>query len=180
MDAFHSFPQKLTRTISFVKERMRHPHVERGGGGSSLLALQSELSLDLLETWGSEGASCLWLVPCLSVHLDAWAALPCSAAGLFSRAALCPGSLGPKWLSGNLFLVRATALSNCSRVFILQFTDKKKGGKFQPFKKLFGKKKKKGSLLSQEESSGRQSHSPPSASNGTFSSDEETQENNLR
>lgn len=79
-----------------------------------------------------------------------------------------------------MFLVRGTALSNCSRVFILQFTDKKKGGKFQPFKKLFGKKKKKGTLLSQEESAGRQSHSPPSASNETFSSDEETLENNLR
>lgn len=58
--------------------------------------------------------------------------------------------------------------------------NKKRGGKFQPFKKLFGKKKKKGTLLSQEESAGRQSHSPQSASNGTFSSDEESLENDLR
>ncbi|GAB1289751.1 Capping protein-inhibiting regulator of actin dynamics [Apodemus speciosus] len=58
--------------------------------------------------------------------------------------------------------------------------NKKKGGKFQPFKKLFGKKKKKGILLSREESAGRQSHLPQSAGNGTFSSDEETLENNLR
>lgn len=57
--------------------------------------------------------------------------------------------------------------------------DKKRGGKFQPFKKLFGKKKKKGTLLFREESAGRQSHSPQSASNGTFSSDEETLENDL-
>lgn len=95
-------------------------------------------------------------------------------------ADLCPGSLGQRWLIGKLFLVRSAALSNCSCVFILQFTDKKKGGKFQPFKKLFGKKKKKGPLLSQEESALSQSLSPQSASNGTFSSDEETLENSLR
>lgn len=58
--------------------------------------------------------------------------------------------------------------------------NKKRGGKFQPFKKLFGKRKKKGTSLSSEGSAGRQSHSPRSASNGTFSSDEETLENNLR
>lgn len=58
-------------------------------------------------------------------------------------------------------------------------TDKKKGGKFQPFKKLFGKRKKKDTSLSQE-ASVRKSHSPRSVSNGTFSSDEETLDDNLR
>ncbi|KAM9678455.1 capping protein-inhibiting regulator of actin dynamics [Trichechus inunguis] len=59
-------------------------------------------------------------------------------------------------------------------------SDKKKGGKFQPFKKLFGKRKKKGTSLSPEESVGKKSYSPQSVSNGTFSSDEETLEDNLR
>ncbi|XP_052055517.1 capping protein-inhibiting regulator of actin dynamics isoform X2 [Apodemus sylvaticus] len=67
-----------------------------------------------------------------------------------------------------------------SEALSAQVADKKKGGKFQPFKKLFGKKKKKGTLLSREESAGRQSHTAQSAGNGTFSSDEETLENNLR
>lgn len=58
--------------------------------------------------------------------------------------------------------------------------DKKKGGKFQPFKKLFGKRKKKDTSLSRETSAGKKSHSPQSVSNGTFSSDEETLEDNLR
>ncbi|DAA28652.1 TPA: hypothetical protein BOS_6656 [Bos taurus] len=58
--------------------------------------------------------------------------------------------------------------------------DKKKGGKFQPFKKLFGKRKKKGTSVSQEASAGRKCRSPPSVSNGTFSSDEETLEGSLR
>ncbi|XP_035876745.1 capping protein inhibiting regulator of actin dynamics isoform X1 [Phyllostomus discolor] len=58
--------------------------------------------------------------------------------------------------------------------------DKKKGGKFQPFKKLFGKRKKKDTSFSREASAGKKSHSPPSISNGTFSSDEETLEDNLR
>jgi len=58
--------------------------------------------------------------------------------------------------------------------------DKKKGGKFQPFKKLFGRRKKKDTLWSQEASAGSKSHSPRSVSNGNFSSDEETLEDNLR
>lgn len=58
--------------------------------------------------------------------------------------------------------------------------DKKKGGKFQPFKKLFGKRKKKSTLLSGEGPAERQRHTPQGASNGTFSSDEETLESNLR
>ncbi|XP_051054244.1 capping protein-inhibiting regulator of actin dynamics isoform X2 [Phodopus roborovskii] len=68
-----------------------------------------------------------------------------------------------------------------SEALSAQVSDKKKGGKFQPFKKLFGKKKKKNTLLS-EESAGRQrqSHAPWSASDGTLSSDEETLENSLR
>lgn len=57
--------------------------------------------------------------------------------------------------------------------------DKKKGGKFQPFKKLFGKRKKKDTSLSREAFAGKKSHSPQSVSNGTFSSDEETLEDNL-
>ncbi|XP_021566930.1 uncharacterized protein KIAA1211-like, partial [Carlito syrichta] len=57
---------------------------------------------------------------------------------------------------------------------------KKKGGKFQPFKKLFGKRKKKDPSLSREESAGKKSHSHQSVSNGTFSSDEETLEDGLR
>ncbi|XP_006730903.2 cancer-related regulator of actin dynamics [Leptonychotes weddellii] len=59
-------------------------------------------------------------------------------------------------------------------------SDKKKGGKFQPFKKLFGRRKKKDTLWSQEASAGDKSHSPRSVSNGNFSSDEETLEDNLR
>ncbi|XP_029801429.1 cancer-related regulator of actin dynamics isoform X1 [Suricata suricatta] len=62
----------------------------------------------------------------------------------------------------------------------MSFQEKKKGGKFQPFKKLFGKRKKKDTLLSQEASAGSKSHSARSISNGTFSSDEETLEDNLR
>lgn len=58
--------------------------------------------------------------------------------------------------------------------------DKKKGGKFQPFKKLFGRRKKKDTLLSQEVSTGTKIRSSRSVSNGTFSSDEETLEDNLR
>ncbi|XP_071077382.1 capping protein-inhibiting regulator of actin dynamics isoform X1 [Desmodus rotundus] len=58
--------------------------------------------------------------------------------------------------------------------------DKKKGGKFQPFKKLFGKRKKKDTSFSREASAGKKSHSPQSISNGTFSSDEETLEDSLR
>lgn len=56
--------------------------------------------------------------------------------------------------------------------------DKKKGGKFQPFKKLFGKRKKKDTLC--RETSAVKSHSPQCVSNGTFCSDEETLEENLR
>ncbi|XP_073747823.1 capping protein-inhibiting regulator of actin dynamics isoform X2 [Callorhinus ursinus] len=59
-------------------------------------------------------------------------------------------------------------------------SDKKKGGKFQPFKKLFGRRKKKDTLWSQEASAGNKNHSPQSVSNGNFSSDEETLEDNLR
>ncbi|XP_059526513.1 capping protein-inhibiting regulator of actin dynamics isoform X2 [Myotis daubentonii] len=59
-------------------------------------------------------------------------------------------------------------------------SDKKKGGKFQPFKKLFGKRKKKDTSISREAEAGRKSHSPQSVSNGTFSSDEETLEDSLR
>ncbi|XP_063096563.1 capping protein-inhibiting regulator of actin dynamics isoform X2 [Cavia porcellus] len=59
-------------------------------------------------------------------------------------------------------------------------SDKKKGGKFQPFKKLFGKRKKKDPSLSREESVGKKSYSPQCVSNGTFSSDEETLGDNLR
>jgi hypothetical protein len=72
------------------------------------------------------------------------------------------------------------SLIKLQRVFILQSTDKKKGGKFQPFKKLFGKRKKKDTTLSQAGSSGKKSHSPLSVNNGNFSSDEETLEDNLR
>ncbi|XP_036889982.1 capping protein inhibiting regulator of actin dynamics isoform X2 [Sturnira hondurensis] len=63
---------------------------------------------------------------------------------------------------------------------LLHSGDKKKGGKFQPFKKLFGKRKKKDTSFSREASAGKKSHSPQSISNGTFSSDEETLEDNLR
>lgn len=59
--------------------------------------------LDLLDAWGSKGAPCLWLMPCLTLHLGAWAALRSQLRAL-SMAALCPGSLGQGWLSGNLFL----------------------------------------------------------------------------
>ncbi|KAM5271722.1 capping protein-inhibiting regulator of actin dynamics [Ctenodactylus gundi] len=59
-------------------------------------------------------------------------------------------------------------------------SDKKKGGKFQPFKKLFGKRKKKNTASSPEESVEKKSYSPQSLSNGIFSSDEETPEDNLR
>lgn len=59
-------------------------------------------------------------------------------------------------------------------------SDKKKGGKFQPFRKLFGKRKKKGTSVSQEASAGRKCCSPQSVSNGAFSSDEETLESSLR
>ncbi|EPY86480.1 hypothetical protein CB1_000310005 [Camelus ferus] len=58
--------------------------------------------------------------------------------------------------------------------------DKKKGGKFQPFKKLFGRRKKKGTSVSREGSAGQKSRSPPSVSNGTLSSDEEILEDSLR
>ncbi|XP_033614760.1 cancer-related regulator of actin dynamics, partial [Fukomys damarensis] len=58
--------------------------------------------------------------------------------------------------------------------------DKKKGGKFQSFKKLFGKRKKKDPSPSREEAVGKKSYSPQRVSNGTFSSDEETLEDNLR
>lgn len=58
-------------------------------------------------------------------------------------------------------------------------TDKKKGGKFQPFKKLFGKRKKKDPSLFWAQSVGKRSYSHQSVSNGTFSSDEETLEDNL-
>ncbi|KAJ8795412.1 hypothetical protein J1605_018427 [Eschrichtius robustus] len=75
------------------------------------------------------------------------------ALGFNSRAALCPGS---------------------------QPGDKKKGGKFQPLKKLFGKRRKKGTSTAREASAGRKGRSPPSVSNGTFSSDEETLEDSLR
>ncbi|XP_015415564.1 PREDICTED: uncharacterized protein LOC107182135 [Myotis davidii] len=44
-------------------------------------------------------------------------------------------------------------------------SDKKKGGKFQPFKKLFGKRKKKDTSISREAEAGRKSHSPQSVSN---------------
>ncbi|XP_016063285.1 PREDICTED: uncharacterized protein KIAA1211 homolog [Miniopterus natalensis] len=56
-------------------------------------------------------------------------------------------------------------------------SDKKKGGKFQPFKKLFGKRKKKDTSICRETPAGKKSHTPQSISNGTFSSDEE---DNLR
>ncbi|KAM7157040.1 capping protein-inhibiting regulator of actin dynamics isoform 2-T2 [Molossus nigricans] len=59
-------------------------------------------------------------------------------------------------------------------------SDKKKGGKFQPFKKLFGKRKKKDTSFPREAASGKKGHSPQSGSNGTFSSDEETLEDSLR
>ncbi|XP_036751124.2 capping protein-inhibiting regulator of actin dynamics isoform X2 [Manis pentadactyla] len=58
--------------------------------------------------------------------------------------------------------------------------DQKREGKFQPFKKFFGKRKKKNTTLSQEASVGKKNHSLQSVSNGTFSSDEETLEDNLR
>ncbi|XP_048219776.1 capping protein-inhibiting regulator of actin dynamics isoform X2 [Perognathus longimembris pacificus] len=58
--------------------------------------------------------------------------------------------------------------------------DKKKGGKFQPFKKLFGKRKKKDTSFSREASVRQKSDCTPSVSNGTFSSDEETLEDSLR
>nr|XP_021526016.1 uncharacterized protein KIAA1211 homolog isoform X1 [Aotus nancymaae] len=57
-------------------------------------------------------------------------------------------------------------------------SDKKK--KFQPFKKLFGKRKKKDTSLFQAQSVGKKSYSHQSVSNGTFSSDEETLEDDLR
>ena len=59
-------------------------------------------------------------------------------------------------------------------------SDKKKGGEFQPFKKLFGKRKKKDTSVSQEASARRKCRSPPNVSNGTFSSSEETLEDSLR
>ncbi|XP_042534389.1 capping protein-inhibiting regulator of actin dynamics [Dipodomys spectabilis] len=58
--------------------------------------------------------------------------------------------------------------------------DKKKGGKFQPFKKLFGKRKKKDTSFSREESVKQKSDGVPGVSNGAFSSDEETLEDSLR
>ncbi|XP_055967165.1 LOW QUALITY PROTEIN: capping protein-inhibiting regulator of actin dynamics [Sorex fumeus] len=57
--------------------------------------------------------------------------------------------------------------------------DKKKGGKFQPFKKLFSKRRKKDGTSTREVSAGR-SRRPPCVSNGTVSSDDETLDDNLR
>ncbi|XP_078223317.1 capping protein-inhibiting regulator of actin dynamics isoform X3 [Callithrix jacchus] len=57
-------------------------------------------------------------------------------------------------------------------------TDKKK--KFQPFKKLFGKRKKKDTSFFRAQSVGKKSYSHQSVNNGTFSSDEETLEDDLR
>nr|XP_033800529.1 cancer-related regulator of actin dynamics isoform X3 [Geotrypetes seraphini] len=54
------------------------------------------------------------------------------------------------------------------------YPEKKKTGKFQPFRKLFGKKKKKDSLLALEGSKVKPSHSIGNLSDGVLSSDEET------
>ncbi|OXB55052.1 hypothetical protein ASZ78_015067 [Callipepla squamata] len=52
-------------------------------------------------------------------------------------------------------------------------SDKKKAGKFQPFKKLFGKRKKREPVSDCEEAKLKPSHSFGNICNGTFSSDEE-------
>lgn len=58
--------------------------------------------------------------------------------------------------------------------------DRKKGGRFQPLKRWFGRRKKKDPSSPQEASAGDKSRCPRRVSNGTFSSDEETLEDNLR
>jgi len=58
-------------------------------------------------------------------------------------------------------------------VFVLSSADKKKAGKFQPFKKLFGKRKKREPVSDCEEAKLKPSHSFGNVCNGTFSSDEE-------
>lgn len=78
LDAFLSFSQRMTLSISFVKERRHHPWVV---WGVPQWFYSLEPLLDLLEAWGSKGAPCLWLMPCLTLHLGAWAALAFSAAG---------------------------------------------------------------------------------------------------
>ncbi|PKU36189.1 hypothetical protein llap_13507 [Limosa lapponica baueri] len=52
-------------------------------------------------------------------------------------------------------------------------SDKKKAGKFQPFKKLFGRRKKREPASEGEEAKLKPSHSFGNICNGTFSSDEE-------
>uniref|UniRef100_A0A8C2UX65 Uncharacterized protein n=2 Tax=Chinchilla lanigera TaxID=34839 RepID=A0A8C2UX65_CHILA len=79
-----------------------------------------------------------------------------------------------------LFLRTSVHPGAIFRVHLVFSTDKKKGGKFQPFKKLFGKRKKRDPLPSRGESAGKKSYAPQSVSNGTFSSDEETPEDHLR
>ncbi|XP_021251754.1 uncharacterized protein KIAA1211 homolog isoform X2 [Numida meleagris] len=54
-----------------------------------------------------------------------------------------------------------------------EMKDKKKAGKFQPFKKLFGKRKKREPVSDCEEAKLKPSHSFGNICNGTFSSDEE-------
>lgn len=56
---------------------------------------------------------------------------------------------------------------------LLSSADKKKAGKFQPFKKLFGKRKKREPASECEEPKLKPSHSFGSICNGAFSSDEE-------
>ncbi|XP_030047268.1 capping protein-inhibiting regulator of actin dynamics isoform X2 [Microcaecilia unicolor] len=57
------------------------------------------------------------------------------------------------------------------------YPEKKKTGKFQPFRKLFGKKKKKDRVLALEGSKVKASHSIGNLSDGVLSSDEETNDN---
>lgn len=79
MDVFLSFSQKMILTISVVEGGTTF---KWHACGVAHWPCNLEPLLDPLEARGSEGAPCLWLVPCLTVHLGAWAALIFSSAGL--------------------------------------------------------------------------------------------------